>query len=285
MLSRDVCANMRNAPWKEMIGVLLGLFFSCGLSGQDALRGILTMGMGDVAQIKQKAEAGDPAAMVALGDSLASSFHATEALQWYQKAAAQGSVEGRFHAGQMLLFGAPGIPSDSSVKPNPTEGLRWTFMAATNFHPLACQNMGKALSQGLGASTNLVAAYAWLKLSSETKSGSIVGRVQMNELALRMDKASLDQAQKLAVRFRAGQWEAPVIRSIPEGDARLKLNGITFGGKTSLAIINHKTLSEGETAKVPIQPGTLSIRCLKIDQDAVTIAVEGEDSPRCLRLQ
>lgn len=54
MLSRDVCANRRNAPWKETLGVPVGLFLSCGLSGQDALRGILTMG--DVAQIKQNAK-------------------------------------------------------------------------------------------------------------------------------------------------------------------------------------------------------------------------------------
>lgn len=254
------------------------------LFAADPLQNAITMGFGDVAEIKKKAEAGDPAAQVKLGDSLASSFHATEALQWYQKAAAQGNVEGKFHVGQMLLFGAPGIPANLTVKPNQTEGIRWTFMAATNYHPYACWNMGKALSQGLGTSTDPVAAYAWLKLFSETTPGSIVGKVQMNELALKLDTASLQQAQDLAARFKAGQWQAPVIRSIPEGDARLKLNGITFGGKTPLAVINGKTLSEGETAKIVIKPATLNVKCLKIEKEAVTVAIEGEDTPRRLSL-
>jgi hypothetical protein len=177
--------------------------------------------------------AGDPAAQVALGNSLASAFHATEALQWFQTAAARGSLEGKFHAGQMLLFGAPDIPSTLAVTPIQADGLRWTFMAATNFHPQACLNMGRALRNGLGTSTNLVAAYAWLTLYSETIPGSIVGRVEMNELALMMDTSSLQQAQILAAQFKAGHWQAPIIRSIPDGDARLKLNGITSMARPS----------------------------------------------------
>lgn len=75
------------------------------------------------------------------------------------------------------------IPHNLSVRPNQTEGIRWTFMAATNFHASACWNTGKALRQGLGASTNLVAAYAWLSLFANTTPGSIVGRSQVNDLA------------------------------------------------------------------------------------------------------
>jgi hypothetical protein len=243
------------------------------------------MGMGDVAVLKQKAEAGDAAAQVALGDALASRFHATEALDWYRKAAAQGNVEGEYHVGDMLLSGAPGIPNNLAVRPNQAEGIRWTFMAATNFHAYACWNMGKALRQGLGVSTNLVAAYAWLSLFANTIPGSIVGRSQMNELALLMDTAALRQAQSLAAQFKAGHWQAPPARAIPQGDPRLKLGGITFGGSTPLAMVNGKTLSEGESATVSVKPGTLAIKCLKIDKDSVLISVEGEDTPRLLRLR
>jgi len=47
---------------------------------QDPFRESLTMGMGDVAVIKQKAEVGDAAAQVAFGGTLTSRFHASEAL-------------------------------------------------------------------------------------------------------------------------------------------------------------------------------------------------------------
>ena len=250
-------------------------------AAQNPLGGTLTMGLGDVAAIKRKAEAGDAAAQVSLGETLASSFHASEALGWYRKAAAQGNVEGEYHVGNMLLFGGPGIPQAFAVKPNHAEGIRWTFMAATNHHPGACHNMATALREGYGTRTNLVEAYAWLKLYAGTVPGSTLGRGEMNRLALQMDTDALGQAEALAAEFRAGKWRPPVARAIPEGDPRLKLGGITFGGQHSLAVINGKTLSEGEFASVSVKPGTLTIKCLKIEKDSVLITVEGEDTPAC----
>ena len=275
---------MRNINLTTLLALAVILIATVA-PAQDPLRGTLTMGMGDVAVIKQKAEAGDAAAQVSLGDALASRFHPSEALDWYRKAAAQSNVEGEYHVGDMLLFGAQGIPGNFSVRPDQTQGIRWTFMAATNFHAYACWNMARALRQGLGASTNLVAAYAWFSLFANTTPGSIVGRVQMNDLALQLDTRSIQQAQSLAAQFKAGNWQAPVPRAIPEGDTRLKLGGITFGGKTPLAVINGKTLSEGESATLSAKPGTLTIKCLKIEKESVLIAVDGEDTPRLLHLR
>ncbi len=261
------------------------LLFAQMAPAQDSLHGLTTLGSGDVAATKQKAEAGDAAAQVALGDSLNYTFHASEALGWYRKAAAQGSVEGAYHVGDMLLFGAPGIPNSFTVPPDPIEGLRWTYMAATNLHPYACRNMAKALRQGPGTSTNLVAAYAWLSLFASTKQGSVTGRVELNQLALQMDTAALQQAQNLTAQFKAGHWQASPTRAIPEGDSRLKVDGISFGGRTPLVVINGRNLSEGETATVPVKPGNLKIKCLQIEKDSVLIAVEGEDTPRWLRVK
>jgi hypothetical protein len=275
---------MRNARLTIPLALTV-LLIAILATAQNPLGGTLIMGLGDVAAIKQKAEAGDAGAQVALGDALASSFHASEALDWYRKAAAKGNVEAEYHVGDMLLFGAPGIPQTHAVRPHHTEGIRWTFMAATNLHAYACWNMAKALRQGLGVSTNLVAAYAWLSLFANTPPGSIVGRVQMNELALQLDTGTLQQAQSLAAQFKAGNWQAPVPRAIPEGDRRLKLGGITFGGKTPLAVINGKTLSEGESASVSVTPGTLTVKCIRIERDSVLISVEGEDAPRLLHLR
>lgn len=265
--------------------VLTAILIATVVTAQDILRDTLTMGMGDVAVIKQKAEAGDAAAQVALGGALASKFHASEALDWYRKAAVQGNVEGEYHVGEMLLFGAFGIPQTLGVRPNYPEGIRWTFMAATNFHANACLNMAKALRQGLGVSTNLVAAYAWLSLFATTPPGTFSGRYQMNELALQLETSAIQQAQNLAAQFKAGNWQVPVIQSTPEGASRLKLGGITFGGRTPLTVINGKTLSEGESATVSLKPGTLTIKCLKIEKDSVLISVEGEGTPRILHLR
>ena len=120
------------------------------------------MGMGDVAALKEKAEAGDAAAQVSFGYLLATRSRQAEALSWYRKAAAQGNIDAEYDIGQMLLFGAYG-DSMNSVRPNQVEGLRWTFMAATNLNSSAYYSMSKALRQGLGTSPDPVAAYAWLR--------------------------------------------------------------------------------------------------------------------------
>jgi hypothetical protein len=274
---------MKPTKWKSLLLVLALLLTQPGFA-QDALRGVLTMGLGDVAATKQKAEAGDSNAQVAFGDALASKFRSAEALQWYRKAANQGNVQAAYLVGNLLLFGASGIPNDQIVKPIPTEGIRWTFQAATNLHANAFWNMSKAMQRGLGVSTNLTEAYAWLQLFAETVPGSIVGRVELNNMAIKLDSPAIQQAQRLAAQFKTGNWQRPVTRAIPEGATSLKLNGIA-GGKTPLAIINGKTFAEGESGTIPFKPVPLTVKCLKIDKDAVTIVVDGEDAPRVLRLK
>jgi len=98
----------------------------------------------------------------------------------------------------MLLFGGFGNPKALAVQPNRAEGIRWTFMAATNGNPQACYNMARVLRE---------------------------------------------------------------------------------------AVINGKTLSEGESASVPFKSGTLAIKCLKIEKDSVLISLDGEDAPRLLRVR
>jgi len=75
------------------------------IGAQDNLRGAMINAAGDVAAIKQRAEAGDAKAQVMLGDALVSNFRSRDAFGWYQKAASQGNVEGAFHAGHLLLYG------------------------------------------------------------------------------------------------------------------------------------------------------------------------------------
>lgn len=249
---------------------------------QDPLSGALKMGLSDVAAMKQKAEAGDPQAQLSFADILSYNFKRAEALQWYRKAAGQGLVEAKSRLGEMLLFGDIGIPSAQSVKANPSEGIRWTFEAAKSHNAKAFLHMSKALQNGIGVSTNLIEAYAWLQLYSE--SNPIVGRVWLNQLALKLDTQSLREAQVLAAQFKAGHWPTLSPRRVAEGDSRLKLGSVTTG-KTPLAIINGKTLAEGESTVVGLKEGSLKITCIQIKQDAVLIYIEGESKPRWLTLK
>lgn len=250
---------------------------------QDPFTGALKMGFTDVAATKQRAEAGDALAQLSLGDTYLTNLKPSEALSWYRKASEQGLVEAKSRLGEILLFGGFGIPSTANVKPNPAEGIRWTFDAATNRNTKAYLNMSKAFQNGIGVSTNLIQAYAWLQLYAE--SGNILGQTWLNQLALKMDTKSIQEARAMTAQFKSGHWPVLLVRKLPEGDSRLKLGGIMVGGKTPLAIINGKTLTEGETTIISLKEGSLTIKCVQIKQDAVLVAIEGENEPRWLHLK
>jgi len=238
---------------------------------------------GDLAITRERAERGDVKSEVELANNLAANQLAAQAVVWYRKAAEQGNVEAKFRLGDILINGATvQPPPDQRVAPNPTEGIRWTFEAATNFHPGACRNMSCVLEKGIGLSANLVEAYAWLEVFA--RSNADVARIDMDRLALRMDLQEMRESHTIAEGFLRRQWSHHVIRRFSEADLVLKLNGIIVG-PVSLAIINGQTLEQGESFAMPVKDGTARVTCVKITQDSVLVAIDGEEEARVLRLR
>jgi hypothetical protein len=279
MIITSAISLFRRGGWLLLLVPLLGV----SASGQNPIFDALARANSDVVEIRRRAEAGDNQAEVKWGDILASHFWQSEALIWYRKAAEQGNIDAKYHVGQMLLFGSYGDPPHL-VQPDRAAGLLWTFMAATNLNPSACHNMIKAVGQGLGTAPDPIAAYAWLIVFSETPNSAMLGRLEMNEMNLRMSTDDIRRAQSLAVGWKAGHWQLPVIRVIPEGDHRLKATAIATGLKIPFAVINGQTLSPGESASIALNPETVCLKCLKIEENSVVVALEGEDQPRVLRL-
>jgi TPR repeat protein len=262
-----------------------GFFLSFGIAAlaQNAeLRGTLAQGFSDFGAIKIQAEQGDVAAQVKLADAYLSNFKSADALEWY-KTAAPKSLEAQYQCGNLLLFGRPGIPQDKKIAPNPAEGLKWTYSAAINGHKQAWRNLAKARQSGIGCSTNLVEAYAWLSLLAET--GDIVGRVEMNNLALKLSSDEIRRGKSIQQNMQAGHWPQLVILKSSQPDLGLKLNGLIPSGANPMAAINGKTLAEGETANIKLKKGTVNVKCLKINKDSVLILVDGEEEPRLLLMQ
>jgi hypothetical protein len=166
----------------------------------------------------------------------------------------------------------------------PSEGIRWTYIAATNFYTKAFGNLSGAFQRGLGVSTNLVEAYAWLQLYLDVDPNPGLGRLYLNQLALRMDAASIAQAKELAQRYKQRQWPPLLVRQMADQDSRLKLNGITWGGRIPLAIINGKSIAAGEGTTIQVGQKPLWIKVLKIEKSSVSISLEGENEPRVLKL-
>ena len=106
-------------------------------------------------------------------------------------------MEAKFRLGEILINGASTPPDpDQRVAPKPTEGVRWTYEAATNFHSGACRNMSYVLENGLGVGTNIVESYAWLEVFARSNSASAHG--DMDRLALRMSLQEIRESHAMA---------------------------------------------------------------------------------------
>jgi TPR repeat protein len=264
--------------------IALLLLISIDSFAQTAeLRGTLNQGFSDLGQIKLQAEQGDSVAQIKLADAYLANFKSADALKLYEAAAKQNSIEGQYQLGNLLLFGRVGIPNEQQVQAKPVEGLQWTYQAATSGRKEAWRNMAKALENGIGCSTNLVEAYAWLSLLANT--GDIVGRVEMNSLALKISSEQIVDAKNLTQQMESGHWPALLVQKNPESDLGLKLNGLIPSGANPLATINGKTVAEGETVSIKIKKEIVNVKCLKINSDSVVILVDGETEPRLLHMQ
>jgi len=278
---------------------------------QDQLTKLFTLGVGNVAEIKEAAENGDIKAQVRLAGLLAADFRSAEALEWYRKAASKGSLDAAYQVGHMLLFGAMGINPKQGVKPEHTEGIAWIFITATHGYTAAYHDMSKAYQQGLGVSPDPVLAYAWMQLHADSlPSFSLVAsRIELNQMALNLDARSIQRAESLAASFKAGNWQKPVIVTPPQEPTVVKANRIftgnstpvakppkvlaplklsaiapSSGGNASCAVINGKILAQGESANISTKSGTVTVKCLKIEPRSIQVMVEGEDGPRTLSM-
>jgi hypothetical protein len=104
------------------------------------------------------------------------------------------------------------------------------------------------------------------------------------EGVLRMDLKQIQASHALTEQFLKRQWPHYVAPRISEADLALKLSGITIG-PVSLAIINGQTLEVGDSVAMPTKDGTARVNCVKITQDSVLVAVEGEGEPRMLHIK
>lgn len=277
--------NMSRASILCGVGLLLA---SGNLFGQRAVVDTKSVAKTQAAilAIKQRAEAGSIPAQIALGNKFVEYRRSADALIWYRKAADKGSVEGEYYLGNMLLNGEIGSTADQSVVANPIEGLTHTYRAATNSHPLACRNLSQALQKGLGTKTNFVEAYAWLQLCADRN--PLLVRAELENLALRMPTRDLQEGQKLYKQFKNHQWPDPFPRAVAKAAQvvpvlDLKLDGISLGARSPLATINRRTVAVGEVAEITLKGRTVEIKCLKIEDDSVSILVTGETEPRILR--
>ena len=230
-----------------------------------------------IAELRQKAMDGDKASQVKLADAFLRERWPAEALDWYKKAADQGSMEAIFRVGQLLSAGAPGTPATQTVQAVPTEGIQWVYRAATNNFAEALSAMSMAYRKGTGVKKDAAQAYAWLQLYTDSPTADKKAHEQLDEMALKMDFTALQEGKRLVDQCKAGLWPKLSQEVKVQATAPFKpvLSGITLGNPPT-ALLNGKIVEPGDSITI----SNKTIKCLKIEKDSILVQVEGEDRPR-----
>lgn len=227
----------------------------------------------------------NPVTLVAKGDNYRLHGQLTQALLVYRQAAKAGNVNGDFAAGEML-FDEGQVCSDRERILKLSQGIDYLFSAATNRLPEACAELSKALQNGVWVQTNLISAYAWMELAAEHNRSY---RANLDQLVVQMSPDQIQTAQNLAHQYSLGHWPKDLVRPVDEGDPRLKIQGITIGGRVPMVVLNSVTFSQGDTLEVVPAgrsqhpgPGRLTVSCLEIGNDYVLVSIAGESHLKLL---
>ncbi|HEX5220391.1 MAG TPA: hypothetical protein VFZ59_12545 [Verrucomicrobiae bacterium] len=258
---------------KFQIVVLLTM--ATGLLAAEAPR------TGKASQAAARSEATER--LLASGKTCAQSLKPAEALVWYRQAALAGSMDAVQLVGELFLRGQTSAIPEQAVPSNIPEGIRWTFWAATNMHPAACRAMARVYFEGVGVKTNLVHAYAWMRLFSELDRKA--GASELDRLVRHLEPEQIREAQELVADFKKQQWPPSPCKKVVEGDSRLTLSGISLAGDKSLAVINRRSVAQGETATIALAKGELTLTCLEISAQSIVVDIAGENEARLLRLR
>ena len=144
--------------WARCIG--FGCVWLCWRAGKTAA----THRRGIDPALLAKANAGDAAAQVAVGESYASGTGVArdyeQAAEWYQKAADKGDIQGELHLAALYRDGGKDFPRDM------VQAADWYLKAADQGDVGAEATMGTLYSMGQGVEQNYVEAYYWLDLAA-----------------------------------------------------------------------------------------------------------------------
>ena len=154
------------------------------------------------AALLAKANSGDAAAQVAVGDCYADGKGVVrdyaQAAEWYRKAANKRDISGEVHLAGLYRDGGKNFPRDMA------QAAEWYRKAADQGDVGAQGTMGTLYSMGQGVQQNYAEAYYWLDLAAAVK-----GPKQEQYAANRQMIGAHITADELAdVQDREAKWKA-----------------------------------------------------------------------------
>ena len=119
--------------------------------------------------------------------------NATQATEWYQKAAQLGHSNAQVNLALLLLKG-------EGAKSNPQEAIGWLVKAANQGSPEGQASLGMLYALGQGVSTDLVVAQKWMTLAAEQGNSEAL-------IAIKRLEPKLSEEQKNLATELVKQWK------------------------------------------------------------------------------
>jgi TPR repeat protein len=181
--------GVREKKWFPSVGLVPALAWGVALAAQTQVV--------DPALLA-KANGGDAAAQVQVGESYAAEHDLIQAAEWYGKAAGQANLAAELHLAVLYRDGGKGVPRD------PEQAAAWYRKAADQGDAGAEGTLGMLYAVGQGVPRSDVEAYYWLDLAA-----SVRGPQQAQYAANRQVVGTRITADELAdVGDRVAKWKA-----------------------------------------------------------------------------
>ena len=156
----------------------------------------------DLAEIRRRAEQGDPEAQYQLGlrhtIGLGVPQDAAESIRWYRLAAEQGLADAQVILADRHARGE-GVPQDDA------EAVRWFRLAADQGHAIAQFNLGVMYANGDGVLKDSVLAHMWANIA--TANGQETATEMRDVVERDMTRAEISRATELARTCMASDYQ------------------------------------------------------------------------------
>ncbi|HVV74209.1 MAG TPA: tetratricopeptide repeat protein, partial [Verrucomicrobiae bacterium] len=242
----------------------------------------------ELAELKADAKLGDADAQDKLADIFRKQGDIEEAVAWYRRAAPQGNLNSQYQLSHLLITWAHNgtVPTSTAMK-HASEALPYLLSAAAAGHKAAQYELGQLYREGKLITRDPVEAYKWLCLAADSKNPTDltanVARSARDTLVAKMSAEQMDEGNQRIKDFLAHPEEAAPATE-PTYLQKLKLQGITSTSGHPLAIINGQTLGPDESTTLKLDARPVTLRCLAITSNSVTVAVGNRTTPKTLNL-
>jgi hypothetical protein len=240
-----------------------------------------------LAEIKAKAERGDPSSQTKLADAYAAKFDFDNARQWYEKAATQNDRDAQYRLGYFYLTGKPAMSGTKGVDKDLKLSFFWFRKSAYQGDAYAQGQLGLAYREGRGVSQDKIEAYKWFSLAM--KAGELTAKQYLESLILEFTTQQVQEGERRAQSFvktiNPPDLTPAPLPSAPRPPAPppqknpfdfIWVQNILVSGTNRMAIVNNQLLYPGSTVEIVLDGKKEKVRCLKLDDNKATLTIQNQ---------